>query len=360
MTVQLPAALLAAIHAAPDEPEAYLVAADWLQQQGERQGELIALSIAHDAAPDESVLGLLIDELHDTLDPVAQIDRTWVRDWRWGFLRRVVVSEPVERLHTLMPSPAAQCIRELEMRTYHTNVAAAIDAIIAHAPALRSLRSLVVPASPDKLMQPQWPVLPQLERLKIGIGELPGASVMPALRELEIEIDTSASWRSREPFRGVRDLVVRCNQLLADPTELLGPVPALQRITIIGAPGTVSASGLDALAAQIDEVDVITWGEQSPTMRRFRARQPRLGCRPAALLAVGGSKPVVPGTMYRLPDDRPFVLGRSVGVDLGRQGVRPEPPGQLRARTRALAGELSGPDRGRSRDRDQRHPVARW
>jgi uncharacterized protein (TIGR02996 family) len=43
---ELPEELETAIRAAPDERDGYLVAADWLQQHGDPQGELVALSVA--------------------------------------------------------------------------------------------------------------------------------------------------------------------------------------------------------------------------------------------------------------------------------------------------------------------------
>ena len=163
-------------------------------------------------------------------------------------------------------------------------------------------------------------MLPQLERLAIGIGQLPSASVMPALRELRLDLgrETPRAWRGRAPLLGVRHLVVHAEQPLAEPTEILGLVPALQRITICGPPGTVNASGLDALAARVDEVDVLSSADDSgsPSMRRFRSRQPRMGCLPAALLAVVSPNADLLGRLVSLPDDRQFVLGRSVSVDL--------------------------------------------
>ena len=146
--MHLPPALLDAIHAAPDEAESYLVAADWLQQQGDRQGELIALSIALEAAPDDTALALLVDEHQHALDPVARFDPRWSRDWRWGFLRRLEVpDETTVPLRTLLAEPACQCLRELVVKCESSYVGRAIDALVEHAAALRSLRSLALSSS---------------------------------------------------------------------------------------------------------------------------------------------------------------------------------------------------------------------
>ena len=316
----LPAELVAAIHASPDEPDAYLVAADYLQQRGDLHGELIALSIALDGDPD---LAHRVDELQEVVDPLAALEhRRWPHDWRWGFFRRTVVTlEAPAIAHELLRSPPAQCLRELLIggrgpESIHLTV----DAVIDHAPALQALRSLVLPRwSVYPAVQPHWPVLGALERLVIGAAQLPVEPVFPELRELEIGLGAEQHvWLDRTPLPSVETLILHTEEPLPDPLRFLAPVPHLRRLTVVGPAGTLDQAAIEALASRVDEVDVLSIDPHAargvPTFRRFASRAPYEPGE-AALLAVGGSSPIEPGTLHRLGDGE-FVIGRSTTSDL--------------------------------------------
>jgi uncharacterized protein (TIGR02996 family) len=313
----LPADLVAAIHAAPDDPDAYLVAADWLQQRGDPHGELIALAIAQASDPG---LAPAVDALQEAIDPLAPLERRrWPHDWRWGFLRRAVVSvETRSIVRELLRAPAAQCLRELVVIGGRTSTLVALEVIVDHAPALRALRSLELPRhSIRRAMQPHWPELPELERLVIGAAQLPVESVLPSLRELELDLaDHPQDWLDRAPLPTVETLILHSEGPLVDPLRFLAPVPNLRRLTVVGEFGTIDHAGLEALATRVDVVDVISLELMTTSdFRRFATRRPYTPGE-AALLAVGGTSPVEPGTLYPLGDGGPFAIGRATTSQL--------------------------------------------
>ncbi|HEY5938213.1 MAG TPA: TIGR02996 domain-containing protein [Kofleriaceae bacterium] len=326
----IPAELVAAIQASPDEPDAYLVAADYLQQRGDPHGELIALSIALDRDPD---LAKRVDELQDLIDPFAALEhRRWPHDWRWGFIRRGLASLEVPAIaRGLLRAPAAQCLRELLIGGRGPeSIHPTLEVVIDHAPTLQALRSLVLPRwSVYPAVQPHWPVFPALERLVIGAAQLPVESVFPALRELVIGLGAEQDvWLDRAPLPEVESLVLHTDKPLLDPLRFLAPVPRLRRLTVVGHAGTLDQAGIEALASRVDEVDVLTTDPLEargvPTFRRFATRAPYAPGE-AALLAVGGSDPIEPGTLHPLRDGEVFVVGRSttshlvVGPACGRR-----------------------------------------
>ena len=336
---ELPDELLAAIHASPDDPAAYLVAADWLQQRGDPHGELIALAIALDREPSDP-LALLVDDQQAALDPLGPLDcRRWSHDWRWGFLRRVVVSVDIPLLlRDLLRAPAAHCLRELVVQGDRASVHPTLELIIEHARLFGALRSLELPRwSIHPSVQPHWPELPQLERLVIGAAQLPPTSALPRLRELELELGEHdpEPWLRRAALPELETLVLHSAQPLADPARYLAPVPGLRRLTVVGHFGTVDERGLEALAARVEDVDVITYDHantRAPSFRRFASRSPYVRGEPAALLSLGGSSPVEPGALYPLGDGLPFQVGRSteselvVGPSCGRRHATIERP----------------------------------
>lgn len=310
----LPAELVAAIHGAPDDPEAYLVAADWLQQRGDPHGELIALSIALARDPG---LAAAVDALQEAIDPLVSLERRrWPHDWRWGFLRRVEVTADIEVMRELVQAPTAQCLRELVVTGDRASIHPAIEAIIDHAPALRALRSLALPRWPlSPAVQPHWPAFPALERLAIGVTELPVGSVLPRLRELDLRLGSEHDlWSERAPLHGVERLILRSSEPMVDPLRFLAPVPDLSRLTVVGPFGTIDDRGLEVLA-EVAEVDVIAYdyATQGAWFRRF-ATPHRPG--ESALLSVGGASPVEPGALYLLGNGEPFVIGRSTESNL--------------------------------------------
>lgn len=68
--MELPRGLEEAIHASPDDRDVYLVAADWLQQQGALQGELVVT--------DER------DRMIALLPPALRGSSPFTIEWRWG------------------------------------------------------------------------------------------------------------------------------------------------------------------------------------------------------------------------------------------------------------------------------------
>lgn len=116
----------------PDDPEPYLVYADYLQEFGDPRGELITVQFQRDAEPDRKRFAgaerrLLVDQRDYFLGQVfPYLDRLEL-DWRWGFIHRASYGSErffddvgsdtaryvLQKLHT---HPSARLLRALDIR----------------------------------------------------------------------------------------------------------------------------------------------------------------------------------------------------------------------------------------------------
>jgi uncharacterized protein (TIGR02996 family) len=222
------AAQLAAVDADPDNPDVYLVFADWLQGKGHPWGTLIALhhGIATSAnATKKAELAkeeqkLLQSQGAAILGDLARAGRPTRFTWHYGFITEAIIASPTdklvlkERVETLFGLPAARGLKKLTLHAqpqrfephqdWDTSIDDVVDPfadvtpVLAKAP--KSLTALafgdppptgasgyVYPPSLDKIAK----ALPALESLEIqGLGgaERLGKGSFPSLKTLELRL----------------------------------------------------------------------------------------------------------------------------------------------------------------------------
>jgi uncharacterized protein (TIGR02996 family) len=219
-------ALEDAIREQPDDPERYLVYADWLQAQGDPRGQLIVLDEQLLRTPAdarlqaargsllerhrEHFLGRLAD--HTTTSERDEEDRQEAFAWHLGFIRRarfayggpshdVASLDLAELVAYLGDHPSGRFLRELaigenRLRVYHQSEHAPVVAALAARswPTLRLLSLGDVAGEAFREVRlgdlsRLWPSLPALEELSLrGVELRLGAPVLPALRSLRIEV----------------------------------------------------------------------------------------------------------------------------------------------------------------------------
>jgi uncharacterized protein (TIGR02996 family) len=186
-----------------DQPDAYLVYADWLQEQGDPLGELIALGVAADSGGDseQARAGRFLAQHRDHLlggAAKAPAERLTLH-WRYGLVHRVEASkvDDVELWRQLLSRPVARFVQHVELGAYRGGAyeGADYDAEVFEllgAGLARSLRSLTLhrlgtlelpPTLLDSelrelalidghrlVLPPRWP--PRLERLCLDVAQL--------------------------------------------------------------------------------------------------------------------------------------------------------------------------------------------
>lgn len=163
----------AAIDAAPDEPSGYAVLGDWLSQQGDPRGELIALQQLGelDRRQRERVKALLYEpSIRCLAGPLAQ--------WRWGFVHTATLVRPTGAgasqridLARLLVHPSLRFLRALTLG--QEPLVEALDELAAASP--RLLESLTL-YSPRVLELERVPAgLPSLTHLHLSVPEVAGA-----------------------------------------------------------------------------------------------------------------------------------------------------------------------------------------
>ena len=184
--------LLAAIVAAPDDDDNYLVYADWLQSRGDPRGELIAL---HHAGQTERANELAHSLLPQALASV--LDRGLRLDWRLGFVERARLgrldsaSEPDARqvLDTLLADPSARVLRELvlDICTWHRWVyMERLWGALVATPVPPPLRRLQIGDFVER--EPHNPPYPERDISAVEVGDVsPLWPLLPALEELELQ-----------------------------------------------------------------------------------------------------------------------------------------------------------------------------
>lgn len=216
------AKLEAAIEAAPDDADAYLVYADWLQGQGDPRGELIVLQHAKKGPQAKKLLeqhpehffGKLADA-QDLLEqfPYRPLGRPTT--WRWGYLEALWIGNKHDRssdygsgdkeeidideaLGWMLDHPSCRFLRELTVgiNTFADNGYAGTAKVIG-ARKLTTLRKLILGDfyyeetelnwSNMGNVEPMYKGLPNLESLTLRSGSMKlGKIDLPKLRELRV------------------------------------------------------------------------------------------------------------------------------------------------------------------------------
>ena len=204
-------ALEKAILANPFSPDAWAVYGDWLAEQGDPLGELVAVQIALGAKPDDRALQKKDRELRAAneeawLGDLAGLDKDELETtWRYGFLEGVVVgndehsdADGPETIASLLALPTARFLEWLHIRIFeHDDGQPSYEAIIAQMAAQglpSSLRELHFDVARYQIswtslgdLTPLYPHLATLEELHLTVGSMElGAVALPRLKVLEI------------------------------------------------------------------------------------------------------------------------------------------------------------------------------
>jgi uncharacterized protein (TIGR02996 family) len=203
--------LLAAIVAAPDDADNYLVYGDWLQSRGDPRGELIAL---HHAGEVDRANRLAFSLLPPLI--AGALDRGLRLDWRLGFVERARLgrldsasdAEARNVLDALLADPAGRVLRELVLDICVWDRWVYMERLwgaLAAAPVPPPLRRLQIGDFVDRTylrvpypdrdisavevgdLSGLWTRLPQLEELELqGCHFQLGALDSPRLRSVEL------------------------------------------------------------------------------------------------------------------------------------------------------------------------------
>ncbi len=268
------AQLEAEIIAAPDDPAPQLVYADWLTEQGDPRGELIAMqhALKNEKAPDAFLALKRRVEQHQQrhertlLGEIFEIGRLLKLEWQTGFLRGVRISygaaaagdPPIaEVLDCVLALPAALVLQHVGLGTTGVadpragRYAAAFEVLARRHPPLRSLH-----------LGDAWPgerevfegdhgdlgllrdCLPQLRKLVIAHGAPHLEAPLPELRVLELR--TPLAWTFRTPWPKLE--LLACTALetaeLVAQTASPATFPALTQLRLLRTTRTI-----DVLAA---------------------------------------------------------------------------------------------------------------
>jgi uncharacterized protein (TIGR02996 family) len=201
----------------PDDLDAYAVYGDWLSEQGDPRGELVAIQLKRVERPDDPTLierqtKLLADHAKVWLGELAELDS--VKDlsvtWRHGFVSAVQLGPPLNKhatskldfpgtLEKLFALPNIALLRELVIGSkdnddYPTSWSDCVEAIAKHG-APTGLTKLVIDRggywdiSSTELgdVSPMFPVLYNLRELELEMNSIElGEIDLPELRSLEI------------------------------------------------------------------------------------------------------------------------------------------------------------------------------
>lgn len=258
--MELPLALEDAIRAAPDDREAYLVAADWLQDNGAFQGELV---VGDDR---ERAIALL--------PPAMRGESAFSVEWRWGFVRGVLVAplgdanEP-RLLRELLASPIARFVQKLVLQGASAKLVEAIVEAAAEPRVLRCLRTLML-FMDDSARTIDLARLPATLRRLVVRGAATGALVQPAL--LELGLDRVGADALRGVHLPALELLHVSRPFDAEPNRWLDPddLPALRRLTLATREETIDRTVWSEarITPQLDLLDIFDLAPGRPT-RRF-------------------------------------------------------------------------------------------
>lgn len=291
------AELEAAILADQGNIEAYLVYADWLQQEGDPRGELIAVQVGRaereDGATLEDAEQRLLGEFSDGL--LGELPEAGTRaQFRFGFLDSVRLSDDAEGLSTgeqieeLCTLPDRRHLRELRIgvavqddENHYDDV---IQMLAKRAGQLPSLRSLFIGDFDFEECEISWSALgtvspiykafPELEALKLRAGAMDlGERVnMPQLKRFAIETGglsleslgavRASDWPELESLElWFGDPAYGCTCELDNVLPLLNetPLPKLRHLGLRNAPFTnelIAALASSPLLAQLESLDL--------------------------------------------------------------------------------------------------------
>lgn len=247
--MELPLELEDAIRAAPDDREAYLVAADWLQDRGAFQGEL--------------VVGDDRERAVTLLPPAIRGESAFAVEWRWGFVRGVLVAslkDPNEPrlLRELLASPIARFVQKLVIQGASARLVEAIFTAADEPRALRCLRTLMLFMDDGAHAVDLARLPPTLRRLVVR-GAATGVLAQPQLLELALDrvgsdIVRDANVPALEMLHLSRPFDARTPDRWLDPARL----PALRRVTLATLEETIERRvwSESRIARQLDLLDI--------------------------------------------------------------------------------------------------------
>jgi uncharacterized protein (TIGR02996 family) len=201
-----------AIIAAPDSPDAYAVYGDWLSEQEDPLGELIAIDVALAKKPKDATLQkkrkkLLDDNKASWIGELDELKGEGTLEWYCGFLKSVKMgyeeygeTEGLKAWTTLRKLPTSKFIQHLEFWIFEDD-----DGEPSYEPIIKSMVSLGVPKTLRSLAfdvkgyQISWtylgdfsklyPQLEKLETLRLAVGhmKLGTAIKLPSLKSFVVE-----------------------------------------------------------------------------------------------------------------------------------------------------------------------------
>ena len=294
-------ALEQAILANPYDRDAYMVYGDWLQQQGDPRGELIALQLANKNA---SALVLMDRHKNTFLGPLAPHQKTYdgkkadAFTWKFGFIHGARLSHDhyadtgfdgrlVQILDQLLAHPSGRFLTELTMvfnnDPNEDDLQDLIDLLAKRAP--KTLRKIHIGdfeyLGVDTEMSwyhvgnlaPLWPAVPNLTHLIVQGGEfMLGNIVLPNVKSAAFRTgglsQASAQSIATATWPKIEDLEIWYgddnyggDSTIEDVRPLLGrtDMPALRRLGLMNAQFTdelCSVIPTAKLARQLRELDL--------------------------------------------------------------------------------------------------------
>ncbi len=236
----------AAIDEAPDDPTRYAVLGDWLDQQGELRGELIALMLCEHLEPARAqrVRALLDHESIRVRGPTV--------GWRWGYVRDATVSVPF----TAWTHPSLRFLRELAFAAVSEPLEPRLAQLANARPPVLHTLTIVTPRPVELAAIATLP----LAALHLSVPQLGGVLPrLPRLAHLELGglIDRQ---RQAEAFFSMN------SQLRSVTVQCIGA------IIVEHLAGILSLPSLERLALRADETgeEVIDALLDSPAGRRLR------------------------------------------------------------------------------------------
>lgn len=278
------AELEAAIDAQPDDPQGYLVYADWLQQHGDARGELVVIqhgrSVDRGSAELERAEAALIARYQaELLGPLARYTHVRTADrshkglaWRWGFvraarLRRISETKLSDIVRTLLSHPSGRFIERLALGrpwfgdSEEADLSGVFDVLAAHAPKTLTWLCLGDGATAIGDIGGLWTAMPRLRHLFLeGAVERLGDVRADALEELHVAVADRPTLERLAAARWprVRRLHLTIVTVAGAPeaalASLLAPAatPSLERLSVrrwmeseAGAPIPYDALALD-------------------------------------------------------------------------------------------------------------------